>query len=267
MLNSERDEIIKNNYYLNQRNNVKKKNKFRKDSTIIFIVAVVLAIPFLSFLYAISPYSKTYKIVCEGNVYLKDEDIIKEANLSKYFLLTFPTKNEKKLKQNPFFEDVDIKMLNGNIVSINVKEVKQIGYLFEDNESKLLLINDVRIPLSASNMYLIDKIPLIEGYTKEELLKIEKDFRDVDYKVINEISEIHKYPVSYDNEQMEIVMRDGNFCFLSSSSLKLLENYYVVSSGIDSSKGHACVYLDDLTNSAYISTCPWQIEKNDTKDS
>ena len=262
MLDDNREEILKNNYYLNKVKDSRKRIKFDKDSSIVFVLAFIVSLILITLGYMLSPTSKTFKVTVSGNHYLKDEDVIEKADLSKYYLLTFPQKKANALKKDPLIQDARITMLNGNIVAIEIEEVKQIGYIFEDNESKLLLINDERVALNKDNMYLIDKVPLIEGYTKEELTKIEKGFEDVDYKIINEISEIHKYPISYDNEQMEVIMRDGNYCFMSSSSLKLLANYYSISSAIDSSIGHACAYFDDLTNSAYISTCPWQVVDN-----
>lgn len=266
MLNSnEKKELFNNNYLLNDIDNKKKEAKFAKDSLTVFIVAIICSLVGVAALYFVTPFSKTYKVVVKGNIYIKSEDIEREANPSKFFLLTFPNKIEKTLEENPLIEDAEVKMLNGNIVSINVKEVKEIGYIFEDNEPRLLLVNDERITITKDNMYLIDKVPLITGYTKEELTRIEKGFRDVDYKIIDEISEIHKYPVSYDDIQMEVIMRDGNYCFLSNTSIKLLENYYMISSSIDSSKGNVCAYFDDFTNSAYISSCPWQIENEEIK--
>lgn len=260
MLNEQRNDILKNNYFLNKVKDGRKKIKFDKDGGVIFVLAFFVSLAIIVALYLVSPYSKTFKVTVNGNHYLKEKDIINEANLSKYFLLTNPKKKAKELADDPLIEEATITMLDGNIVTIDVKEVKQIGYIFEDNQSLLLLINDIRVPLNKDNMYLIDKVPLIEGYNKEELREIEPGFENVDYKIINEISEIHKYPISYDKNQMEVIMRDGNYCFLSSTGLYLLDSYYSMSSTIDSSKGYACVYIDDYTKTGYISTCPWQNE-------
>ena len=261
MLDNGRQEVLANNYFLNKVKDGRKKIKFDRDGMAVFVIAFIISLAIIVGLYIISPYSKTFKVTVEGNHYLKEEDIVNKANLSKYFLLTNPKEKEAELLSDPLIEEATISMHNGNIVSIEIKEVKQIGYILEDGESKLLLINDDRVTLNKDNLYLIDKVPLIEGYTKEELTKIEKGFENVDYKVINEISEIHKYPISYDNEQMEVIMRDGNYCFLSSAAIKLLENYYLITSAIDSSKGNVCAYFDEITNAAYTSTCPWQIEE------
>lgn len=263
MLDNRRQEVLANNYFLNKRKDGRKKIEFDHDSMIVFAIAFVSSILLIIWLYMISPYSKTFKVTVKGNNYLNDSYIIEKANLSKYFLLTNSRKKEKELVKDPFIQDAKIRMLNGNIVEISVEEIKQIGYIFEDGESKLLLINDERIPITKDLLYLIGKVPLIEGYSKEELVIIENSFKDVDYRTINEISEIHKYPISYDEEQMEIIMRDGNYCFLSSDALHLLKNYYSITSAVDSSKGYVCVYFDNFTNSAYISSCPWQVVDED----
>lgn len=263
MLSDGRQEILDNNYYLNKVKDGRKKIKFDKDGSVVFIFAYIISLVIIIGLYLISPYSKVHELRIEGNHYLTDEEIIERANLSKYFLLTRPVDKAKELKSDVLINNAEITMSNDNIVTLEVEEVKQIGYILEDDLTKLLLINDDRVVLDKENLHYIDKVPLIEGYTKEELLNVEKGFVDVDYKLINEISEIHKYPFSYDKEQMEVIMRDGNYCFLSIDGLPLLENYYSISSAIDKSKGYACAYFDEITNSAYISSCPWQIENDE----
>lgn len=260
MLNDNK-ELFDNNYYLNQRENKKKKIKFAEDSLIIFILAVFFSLVIIVVLYFISPYSRVFKVSISGNIYIKNEDIEKDADVNDIFLFVSSKRIENRLKENPLIKEVKVNKLNGNIVLIEIEEEKQIGYILEDNEAKLLLVNGERVPLNKDNMYLIDKVPLIVGYTKEELDEIRKGFVDVSYKTINELSEIHKYPISYDNEQMEVIMRDGNYCFLSSAAIKLLENYYLITSAIDSSKGNVCAYFDEITNAAYTSTCPWQIDE------
>lgn len=266
MLNKDSKEILQENYFLNKVHDGRKKIKFDKDGSKVLVFAYIVSLVVITYLYLISPFSKTINVTINGNVYLKKDAILSKANINEHFLLTMPSKIKERLENDPLIEEVTITMLDERNVVLDIKEVKEIGYIFEDNKSLLLLVNDDRVELTKDNMYLINKVPLIEGYSKDELKKIEKGFEAVDYKTINEISEIHKYPVSYDNEQMEVIMRDGNYCFLSSSSLKLLENYYSISSAIDREEGYACAYFDDLTNSAYISTCPWQIVDEEEKE-
>ena len=261
-----RREILDNNDYLNKRKYLQKKSKFKKHKTILFVLAFIFSLAIIAVLYIISPYSKVFHITVKGNLYLKDEDIIKKANLSEYYLLTMPKMHSEELKKDPMIEECEIKMLKGNIISIEVKEVKAIGYINEGNEPKLLLINDERILLDETNMYLINVVPLIEGYNQEELLTLEKGFRDLDYGLINEISEIHKYPMSYDSMYMMVIMHDGNDCFMSYNDLWLLKNYYQVLSLTDTSLGYTCFYFDELAGFGYAGACPWQIDNSKETD-
>lgn len=262
-MDDNKQEILDKNYVLNKFKDARKKDKFSKDKTLSFVFAIIFGLIVLAFIYFVSPYSKTYTVTVNGNNYLKEEIIIEEANLSDYFLLTNPKSVIKRLEKNPLIDKANVNMLDGNIVAISVEEVKAIGYVYEDDTNKLVLINDERIEINKDNLYLINKVPLIEGFNKDELLKIEKGFNKIDYSLINEISEVHRYPISYDEEQMELVMRDGNFVFISSSDLDLLEYYYSISSSVDKTKGHVCVYMDGFTRSGRISACPWQIDNNE----
>lgn len=251
-------ETLENNFVLNKIKDSKKISKFERDKNIIIVIASILSLILLGFIYFGSSYSKTYKVSVVGNIYLSEEDILSEANLSDIFLLTKPKTIEKRLKKNPVIEDAKVEMLDGKIVKITISENKAIGYIIEDGSLKLLLVNGDKYELNESNIYLISKVPYIEGYSEEELQQIRYGFSDVDPSTINEISEIHKYPVSYDQIYMEVIMADGNFAFLSYYDLYTLKDYYGVSSGIDKSKGYACIYFDGQTNSATASSCPWQ---------
>lgn len=259
-------EILENNFVLNKIKDTKKISKFEKDKNKILIISTVISLFLIGYIYFNSSYSKTFKISVVGNTYLSEEDILNEANISDIFLFTKPSTIEKRLKKIPLIEDAEVTMLDGKIVKVEVTEHKAIGYIIEDSEIKLLLINGDKYTLNENNMYLISKVPYIEGYTSEELEQIRYGFSDVDYSTINEMSEIHKYPVSYDQIYMEVIMADGNYAFLSYYDLYTLKDYYGVSSGIDKSKGYACIYFDGQTNSATASACPWQrvIEASET---
>ena len=122
----------------------------------------------------------------------------------------------------------------------------------------ILLINGDKVLIDDNNIYLIAKIPLLEGYNNDQINQILRGFKAIDYNTINEISEIHRYPFSYDENMMEVIMRDGNYCFVSWTGLEMLDKYYLIVSGIDTSTNKACIFLDELTNSGYIGICPWQ---------
>lgn len=261
-----KNEILDNNFVLNKIKDNKKINKFERDKNIVLVIASIISLFLIAFIYLNSSYSKTFKIAVVGNIYLSEEDILKEANISDTFLFTKPRLTKRKLEKNPIIKNAKVEMLEGKIVKISIEENKAIGYIFEDGVTKLLLLNGDKYELDSNNIYLISKVPFIEGYSKEELDQIRYGFNDVSYSTINEISEIHKYPVSYDQIYMEVIMADGNYAFLSYYDLYTLKDYYGVSSGIDKSKGHACIYFDGQTNSATASACPWQnVDSSDTQ--
>ena len=266
MLDQNKKEILENNYVLNKRKDAKTKSTFRLIKKRCFLIGILFGFVLLCALYLISDLSNIYRISVDGNVYLKDEDIIElsELNDSSKFLLTIPKKIETKLTSSPYIEEAKVSLLDDRVVNITVKEVKQVGYIFEDGTSNILLINGDRVLLDENNYYLIEKIPAILGYNKEQLNEVLRGFKLIDYETINEISEIHRYPFTYDENMMEVIMRDGNFCFVSWTGLNMLDEYYRIVSGIDTSMGKSCIYLDELTNSGYTSVCPWQeVKKQD----
>lgn len=258
MLEKKSEEILGQNDYLNKRKMARKHIKFNKDKKAVFFLAFLFSIIVLIIIYFISPFSDVYKVVIKGNYYLKTNDVIKMADVNNEYLLNIPSNIQNNLETSPLIKEAIVSLENNKIISIEIVEEKMVGYIFEDEKLYILMINDEKEEVNDENIYLIDNVPLIEGYTKEELKEIERGFENTSIEVIKQISEIHKYPVSYDDKQMEVIMKDGNYCFMSYLGLSLLENYYAVSSSIDKTKGHACIYFDEFTNSAYTSICPWQ---------
>ena len=101
--------------------------------------------------------------------------------------------------------------------------------------------NDDSIEIDISNVYLSAYVPLIEGYSMEELANVKYYLLKLDDKLINEISEIHRYPFSYDANMMEVIMRDGNYVFVSPIGAKMLENYYDIISSLGLSNDEICI--------------------------
>ena len=218
----EKKKILDTNSFLNTRKHkrilsIKEKNKRR-----YLILSVFLSLLIIGSIYFLSNKSNIFRIVVQGNNYISDEDILQLSKLSlnDKFLLTIPTFVEKRIKENSLIENCKVELLDGNLVRINVEEKKVIGYTYQDNKSVLVLQNDERIELDRSNLYVINNVPLIEGFSQEELVLLEKNLVDCDYDIINEISEIHYYPqLKY--QYVQVIMRDGNYVFSSPYGLKL----------------------------------------------
>ena len=262
MLEERKKEILDKNYYLNKRHDTRKKNSFLRRKHQSFLLAIFLSLVLIGLIYFLNSWSNVYSISVKGNIYYTDEDIITKSNLSTNdkFLLVSTSKARKLLLQDPLIKNCNITKNDDRLIIIDVEEEKAYGYAYEDFENVLLLENDERIILDNNNTYLIAKVPLISGFTKEQLSLVANGFKDVDASIINEISEIHRYPFTYDENMLEVIMRDGNYVFVSSFGLKLLDNYYSISSGLQLDKSGACIYLDEVTNSGYTSRCPWQEE-------
>ena len=260
MLEKRKKKILDQNYLLNKRQDARKRTRFLAAKHRYFLAAVLLSLLLLGIFYYFSPYSKVFHVSVRGNYYLKTEDILKESGITTEdrFLLVSTSKAERALQEDPLIRKAFVTKRNDNLIVIEVEEEKIMGYMSENWDSVIMLANDERVPLTTDNLYLIDKVPLIEGFTKEKLKDLAIGYKELSPETVNEISEIHLYPFSYDENMSEAVMRDGNYVFVSCFGIKMLENYYPIISSLDLSRAGACIYLDEVTNSGYVSACPWE---------
>ena len=257
MLN-EKKKLLDMNALLHIRRNKKITDRNQKIRNVCFVFSIILSLALIGFLYFGSDASKVYRITVGGNHYLSDEDIITESTLSteNRFLAVLPFTIEKKLKEDPLIADCKVRKLENRLVQISVEEKKAIAYMYENGSYVLVLDSDERIPLNGDNLYLISKVPFLEGCTIEDVILIEKNLKDCDYRIINEISEIHCYPqLKYQN--LELIMRDGNYIFTSPYGLKILNHYFDMRSSHLSSEA-GCYYFEDISGNAYTSACPWE---------
>ena len=263
----EKKKILENNDFLNERKNAKILSKYDKAKRRNLILSVLIGLIIIGTLYLVLDVSNIKGISIDGNIYLKSEDIINLSGITtkNKYIFTSPSKVEENVKTNPLIDTCNVEKLDDQTIKITVTEKKPIGYTFEENENVLILSDDSRLILTKANLYLIEKVPLIEGFNKDKLILIEKNLVDVDYKMINEISEMHYFP-ALKFQDHEIIMRDGNYIFTSVYGLNLLNKYYDVVSSYDSS-GFKCYYIEDISGNAYTSACPWQpIEEKEKKD-
>ena len=270
MLEEKKENILEDNYYLKKRKKARLKTRFLAIKNRLFILGIVFGILITAVLYLMLPSSEVYKVVVKGNEYLKDDYYI---NLSKIkdgdkFLLVNLNKVKNQISSSIIVDSVTVKRNNYNLIEINVKEKEIIGYTYEV-EPKILLSDGSTINLENDYLNVIASVPLIEGYDEEGLKLIAIGFKKLDQKMIGEISEIHRYPFSYDENMLEVIMRDGNYLYLSYYSLSMLNEYYTIASGITVTEDKACIFLDEMTNSGYTSECPYWTkieEKTDEMD-
>ena len=267
MLN-EKEQILEENDFLNERINIKNNIMKERIKKRYFFISVFISLFVISLIYLLSDSSRIYRIVVNGNVYLSDEKIVEISGISinDRYIFVNSGNVENKIKDNPIIDNCEVEVCKNRLVKISIVEKKIIGYSYEDENNVLILEDDSRVILKKEDLYLIEKVPLIEGFTKDNIILIEKNLKDVDYRTINEISEIHYYPaLRFQNH--ELIMRDGNYIFTSVYGLPLINRYYEMESSY-TSEGNKCYYIEDISGNAYTSACPWQEEvvKEETND-
>ena len=258
--------LLHKNALFNLRKFKKEESKFVRMKRICFLIGVIFSLIIIITIYFISSRSNIYRIVVKGNNYLKDEDIIKLSELSsdEKYLLTFPLLVENRIKTNPLINNCVVSRLDNRLIEINVEEKKAICYKDNNGKNQLILSNDERIDLDNSNNYLINYVPYIDGFDDEQIKLIEKNLEECDYKIINEISEIHNYPdLKYQN--VELIMRDGNYIFTSVYGLNILNHYHKIQSSYISNN-KICYYFEDISGNAYSSACPWEAVEEENEE-
>lgn len=265
MLN-DKQKILNNNDFLNDRKNAKVVSSYNRAKRKNLIISVLLCLIIIGTFYLISDVSNIKGIEVKGNIYLNEEDIVSLSGLnsnSKYVFVN--TQNVKDLINNETLIDAcEVIKNEDKTITITVKEKKAIGYSFEDQKNVIILDDDSRIIVTKEKLYLINKLPLIEGFNKEQLILIEKNLKDIDYKIINEISEIHYYP-NLKFQDHEIIMSDGNYIFTSVYGIDLISKYHNMASVYDDDKNR-CFYIEDISKGAYTSACPWEPKEEIVND-
>ena len=264
----EKKALLNKNALFGLRRDKKEMTAFDKGKRFCFITSIILGLLIIAITYFCLDVSNVYHISVDGNHYLSDEDVVALSGLStsSKYLLTIPYQIEKRVKESPLINECTVEMKEGRLVRINVEEKTLVGYMPENGLNVLISESDDHIAIDNNNFYLISKLPLIEGFTPEELVLLEKNLSKCDYSVIDEISEIHSFKdLKYQN--VEVIMRDGNYIFSSPYGLEILNRYFDIVSSYVSGKNQ-CYYFEDISGNAYTSACPWQQveEKEPEKD-
>lgn len=259
---SKKQKIIKNTSFIKEKEKIKEMYKNKKNKLKITILSTLFCLIIISIAYLLSSKSNLSNIVVEGNIYLNSDDIIECSQLKKDDKYVFVNANSVKSKilKHELIADCEVIKCDDLSIKISIKEKKPIGYSFDD-DNVLILEDNSTIVLNKDNLYLIGKVPLIEGVPKDELILLVKKMSEIDYKIINEISEIHYYP-KLKFQRYEFIMRDGNYVFTSVYGLNVLNNYYEMATNFEGDE-KKCLYVEDISGNAFLSSCPWEPSKED----
>lgn len=262
----EKKDIVLKTDFFTERFKEKELITFNKGKKITFLFAIISGFLLITLIYLSSDISNIYHISVMNNHYLNKEDIISLSGLKlddKYYMF-LPSSIETKINESDFIESCKVERKNKNLVVITVNEKKIIGYSFKEDKNIFVFEDDSKTEVNKDNLYVIAKVPLISGFSDEEIVLLEKNLSECDYSILNEVSDIINYP-SLKYQNVEIIMRDGNYIFTSPYGLKVLNKYYSIEGSYKQDK-QICYYYEDISGNAYTSACPWNIPNEEIKE-
>lgn len=213
-----------------------KKNKKNKKLNIIKLLVFILI--FYIIIYSI--YSlfnmKIRNIVIKGNTYLKDYEIIEQANIKDYPPMLTLNKNKtiNKLKELDLISDATIKKSFDFTLTIEVVEKK----IILEYDNNYYLSDGSKIKGSyLGTPTLVNYVP--EGTLKKFLNEMGK----LDYDIINSISEIEYSPTKNsdgnitDEDIFIFKMNDGMIVYISTDKLDIMNKYQKIYASLGDKKG------------------------------
>ncbi|MBP3444968.1 MAG: FtsQ-type POTRA domain-containing protein [Bacilli bacterium] len=213
-----------------------KKNKKKKKLNIIKLLVFILI--FYIIIYSI--YSllnmKIRNIVIKGNTYLKDYEIIEQANIKDYPPMLTLNKNKtiNKLKELDLISDATIKKSFDFTITIEVVEKK----IILEYDNNYYLSDGSKIKGSyLGTPTLVNYVP--EGTLKKFLNEMGK----LDYDIINSISEIEYSPTKNsdgnitDEDIFIFKMNDGMIVYISTDKIDIMNKYQKIYASLGDKKG------------------------------
>ncbi len=212
-----------------------KKKKIRILPFLLFILIIAI----LVLIFEIFLDSKTKNIIIEGNDILSDQQIIRLAEIEDYpsFYKTMSSSIERKIKENPWIKQVNVKKEFYHVLVIEVEEYKA---LFEKNNGKIVLENEEEVTLDRTLPYSIPR--LTTEVSEDQYKSLIKKIQEVDEGVRQKISEISYVPNDYDKDRFLLYMDDGNSVYLTLTKFDMINYYNDVLPQLDGRKGY--LYLD-----------------------
>lgn len=207
--------------------------------------------------YGFSSASRVKGVVINGTHYLDASYIEDVANIHEgsIFFCNIPFLKEMKLKKDPLIASASVKLTSNNVISITIQEKKAIGYRYEDT-AEILLSDNTKAELKSAYLDIIASVPLIEGFTdKEQTRLLCKAFDAVDQNMIENIAQVTQYSLSYDDQAMQIQMRNGGYFLGNYQNLDKLNDYYEIYAKLNDKS--QCISGDENANVAYSFVCPW----------
>ena len=211
------------------------KRKKLKVFRLLLVLFVLGAIGFGVDLYL---NTRINNITITGTKYLKDDYILKLANLENYpsFYYTTSHKIVKKLKKSPYINKVTVKKGFYHTVKINIVENKALLVLPNNN---YVLSNKKKIDL---DIYTFRVPRLMNSVPNKKYNKLVSKLGEVNEDILERISEVTYIPNEYDKDRFLLYMDDGNMVYLTLTKFEMINYYNDVLKQLGGRKG--ILYLD-----------------------
>lgn len=209
----------------------------------------------LLYLYITTPISQLKHINITGINYFTRAEIMNIGELedTDFYLLTFTSLIKTKLLSDDMISDVVVTKDTKRNLYIEISEKRLLGYIYTD-KPYLLVEKGELIELTKEKQGLITQIPLIVGFIEEYLSDLAGSLNELTIDIINNITEIHHYASTYDENMLKIIMIDGNKVFTSLDSIIAVNNYFSIVKSLKIS--NSCIFIDESSKTAYTSQCP-----------
>ncbi|WP_010282656.1 cell division protein FtsQ/DivIB [Bacillus timonensis] len=164
-------------------------------------------------LYFQSPLSKIGTITITGNQNITSEQILKLSKLEvgTSFWKVGSDEVIQNIRKHPEIKEVTIQKKFPNQITINVNELKRVGYI-SGNRTFYPILEDGKIIENAqkygSKAIPVDA-PILVDWDGKALTLLAKELNKIQPSISKLISEIHHTPTEYDPLQMTLYMNDG----------------------------------------------------------
>lgn len=242
---------------------------FLKDQLRLTVFSILVSGLLIAFVYFLLPVSKVNAVSVSGNLYLPDDYVkeLSEITLNSRYYLVIPTIVESRIENDPMIEDCTVTLSEDHSIVLTVTEKKVIGYQY-DEEALVILSDGTTAELKSEYLEIIAKVPLITGFTDDgEIASLAEAMSEVDQSVIEQMSEIDEYALSYDSDSIRILMRNGSYFIGNYGNISLVNSFDSVYEQLTDKT--LCLFAadtniyttDDDKNVVYSAVCPW----NDTE--
>jgi len=213
-----------------------KKKKKGKRKISFLKVTIVFLVMYLSISCIFRIVTMPIKnIFISGNEFLKDQYIIRKADIEDYppFFLTTTYGIKNNLKKDAFI--MNAKVTKG-LFYVKIEVDENYPLFLDSFKNKIILKDGTEIDSNYNVALLLNYVPdTIYSTLIQKLGILPKD-------ILFRISEIKYDPNNVDEERFLLTMNDGNYVYINLNTFNKLNNYLDFVQSFDNNKG--ILYLD-----------------------